>query len=111
MKRIDNEELLTAFSDYLQIKPLPAGITTPTKAVAILLEFTAEIDPVPLAEATLRDITVFERKRKVPAVSTRPQPFSLAHARTKYQKATEGLRYHEYRVVMESFRQFRKLKA
>jgi hypothetical protein len=108
MMPLDNEEVLTAFREYLQAHPLKiADVTTEAKALAILREFATAIDPVPLAEATLQEIKVFERDHKVPAVSVRPAPLSPAHARDRYLKALQELRYHEIQIVMLYFRGFR----
>jgi hypothetical protein len=99
---MNNEEVLTAFEEYLKAQPSLGNVEVP-RALKMLREFAAAIDPVPLADVTLKEITVFERDHRVPAVAVRPVPLSLEHARTRYLKAVQEIRYHEYRIVMTNF--------
>ena len=103
---MSNEEVLTAFSEWLQMYPVLCEIPA-NDASTIVREFAAAIDPVPLAEATIKEMRVFERDHKVPATPVRPVPLSLEYARKRYINAMAELRYHEYQAVMLSFRQFR----
>ena len=92
---MNNEEVLASFAEYLQTQPLLLGITTSPKAVAIIHEFAAAIEPIPLDEAPLRAIEAFKRDHKP------------ARMRNKYLKAIGELRYKEIQLVMLFFRQFR----
>ena len=92
---MNNEEVLASFAEYLQTQPLLLERTTSSKAVAIIHEFAAAIEPFPLDEATLRAIKAFERDHKP------------ARMRNKYLMQIAKLRYYEIQLVMLFFRQFR----
>jgi hypothetical protein len=72
------------------------AISKPATALAILRELENAIDPVPVEEATDKEIRIFLRDHKVPAVAVRPLPLSGAHARVRMEKAKAELRFTEY---------------
>lgn len=103
---MNNEELLTAFADYLDTLPSPPD--NRAGSLAILCEFAATIDPSPLAEATLEEIKIFQRDHKAPAVPMRPLPLTQREVETRYLGIHSELRYAQVRLVMLYFRHFLK---
>jgi hypothetical protein len=105
---MNNDEVVAAFAEFLEIDPQCTIFPKPATAQAVLREFANAIDPVPLEEVTEQEIKIFLRDRKVPTVAVRPLPLSEAHARARMEKAKAALRYSEYQLSMECFRLFRR---
>jgi hypothetical protein len=100
-----NDELLAAFSEFLQIDSycnLASKFGGLASMRAIVHEFAEAIGPIKLAESTERDIRGFIARRK-PGVIPRSLPIKL-----KLEHVQSALRYQQCKLAMVCWRLFRR---